>query len=59
MSNTYKIAKGTVLYNDNDKKEKNETGNSFEGKMFDEVDNKNKNGYNNFNNPIKKILLKI
>ena len=54
MSNIYKITTGTTLFSDNNKKEKNEAENSFEGKMFYEVNNLNKNSYN-FNSPIKTI----
>ena len=51
MSNIYKIAAiGPTLYNDN-KKEKKESQNSFEGKMFYEVNNKS----NNYNYPLKTI----
>ena len=51
MSNIYKIAAiGPALYNDN-KKEKKESQNSFEGKMFYEVNNKS----NNYNYPLKTI----
>ena len=49
MSNIYKIATGTTLFSDNNnKKEKDESVNSFEGKIFYEVNNKN-----TYNNPIK------
>ena len=54
ISNIYKITTGTTLFSDNNKKEKNEAENSFEGKMFYEVNNLNKNSYN-FNSPIKTI----
>ena len=51
MSNIYKIATGTTLFSDNNnKKEKDESVNSFEGKIFYEVNNKN-----TYNNPIKTI----
>ena len=56
IPNIYKI-KGTKLFNDDNienKKETNEVENSFEGKMFYEVSNKNKNNFN-FNTPIKTI----
>ena len=34
MSNIYKITTGTTLFSDNNKKEKNDAENSFEGKCF-------------------------
>ena len=57
IQNIHKITTGTTLFSDNNnnnKKEINDSENSFEGKMFYEVNSKNKNGYN-LNNPIKTI----
>ena len=57
IQNIYKITTGTTLFSDNNninKKEINDSENSFEGKMFYEVNSKNKNTYN-LNNPIKTI----
>ena len=56
IQNIHKITTGTTLFSDNNinKKEINGSENSFEGKMFYEVNSKNKNGYN-LNNPIKTI----
>ena len=61
IQNIHKITTGTTLFSDNNninintnKKEINDSENSFEGKMFYEVNTKNKNNYV-LNNPIKTI----
>ena len=56
IPNIYKLTTGANLFLNSNKNEKNEASNSFEGKMFYEVNNinNNKNSYN-LNSPIKTI----
>ena len=55
IPNIYKLTTGANLFLNSKKTDKNEASNSFEGKMFYEVNNNNTKNIYNLNNPIKTI----